>query len=578
MKTSTQHVLLATSALILAMSASPSKAADGAGLLLLHGRIYTPEGWAEAMAIADGKIIAIGKDKDVRSAASPRATVLDLAGKTVFPGLHDMHVHPMEAGFTLAQCHIAQGATAEGTLSAVAACAKSAAAGAWVTGGQWEAIAFGNTPPNRQMLDKVAPNNPVMLYDISGHSAWVNTRALKLAGIARGTPNPPSGLIEHDGNGEPTGVLRENATEMVAKLVPPGTPAQNAQALKTALSILLSFGVTELTDAMVGKDELVAYDTLSDEHRLKQRVRACIAYGKMLGKGAEFDDVVNHRQSYTRPRLKADCVKVFMDGVPTESHTAAMIDPYASGSTDVDKDPARVRGLLLVPPAELNPLVARLDKMGITMKFHSVGDRATHVVIDAIAAARKVNGPDGPQHDIGHLTFVAPEDLARAKGLNVALEFSPYLWYPTAIDDDIVKAIGPERIKRIWPVREGLEAGALVVAGSDWEVVPSANPWIGIETLVTRAAPGGVRSGETLGPGEAITLRQAIDIFTINAARHMGDSDRLGSLEKGKIADFIVLDRNPLDIPITDVHKVKVTGAYIGGERVYDGVPPAGAQ
>ncbi len=408
-------ILLVTSALILALSASPSKAADGAGLLLLHGRIYTPEGWVEAMAIADGKITAIGKDKDVRSAASPRATVLDLAGKTVFPGLHDMHVHPMEAGFTLEQCHIAQGATAERTLSDVAACVKSAAAGAWVTGGQWEAIAFGNTPPNRQMLDRIAPNNPVMLYDISGHSAWVNTRALKLAGIARGTPNPPSGLIERDGNGEPTGVLRENATEVVAKLIPPGTPTQNAQALKTALSIMLSFGVTEFTDAMVGKEELVAYDTLSDEHQLKQRVRACIAYGKMLGKGMEFDDVVNHRQIYARPRLKADCVKVFMDGVPTESHTAAMIDPYASGSTDVDKDPARVRGLLLVPPAELNPLVARLDKMGITMKFHSVGDRATHVVIDAIAAARKVNGPDGPQHDVGHLTFVAPKTLPAPK-------------------------------------------------------------------------------------------------------------------------------------------------------------------
>jgi predicted amidohydrolase YtcJ len=577
MKTATKSVVLATCMLALALPASPSQAAGGTELLL-HGRIYTPEGWAEAMAIADGKIVAIGRDKDVRPLAGPRATAIDLAGKTVFPGLHDMHVHPMEAGFTLEQCHIAQGATAEETLSDVAACAKSAAPGAWVTGGQWEAIAFGNTPPNRQMLDKVSPNNPVMLYDISGHSAWVNTRALKLAGIAHGTPNPPSGLIERDAGGEPTGVLRENATALVGKLIPPGTAAQNVQALKTGLSILLSFGVTELTDAMVGKAELIAYDTLSDEHELKQRVRACIAYGMMLGKGAEFDEVVSRRESYARPRLKADCVKVFMDGVPTESHTAAMIDPYASGSTDVDKDPARVRGLLLVPPSELNPLVARLDKMGVTLKFHSVGDRATHTVLDAIAAARQTNGMAGPEHDVGHLTFVAPEDLARAKGLRVALEFSPYLWYPTTIDDDIVKAIGPERIKRIWPVREGVNSGAVVVAGSDWEVVPSANPWIGIETLVTRAAPDGVRRGETLGPGEAIALKQAIDIFTINAARHMGDGDRLGSLEKGKIADFIVLDRNPLEIPITEVHKVKVLSAYVDGERVYDGIAPAGAQ
>jgi predicted amidohydrolase YtcJ len=317
---------------------------------------------------------------------------------------------------------------------------------------------------------------------------------------------------------------------------------------------------------------------LSDEGALNQRVRACIAYGKMLGKGADFEDVLAHRTDYARPRLRTDCVKVFMDGVPTESHTAAMLTPYASGLTDVDKDPARLRGLLLVPPAELNPLVARLDRLGVTMKFHSVGDRATRAVMDAIAAARAANGPNGPQHDAGHLTFVDPADLARARSLNVALEFSPYLWYPQPIDDDIIKAIGPERIARAWPVREGLEAGALVVAGSDWEVVPSANPWIGIETLVTREAPDGGRPGEAFGPGEAITLKQAIDLFTINAARHMGDADRLGSLETGKIADFIVVDRDPLAIPITDVHNVKVKSVYVDGRQVFAAPPAVGAK
>jgi predicted amidohydrolase YtcJ len=569
---------LCGAALLSALAAGPSGAAETNRQVFLHGQIYTPQGFVEAMLVADGKIVSLGSDAAVEAAAGPDAKVVDLAGRTVMPGLHDMHVHPMEAGFTLQECHIAQGVTGAETLAAVTACAKAAAPGQWIFGGQWEAIAFGGAPPNRRMLDEIAPNNPVFLYDISGHSAWVNSEALKLAGITRATPNPPSGLIERDAAGEPTGILRENATSLVGALIPPGTRAQNAAALKKALSILLSFGVTELTDAMVGKEELTAYDDLSDQGLLKQRVRACIAYGKMLGKGVEFDTVLAERATYTRPRFKADCVKVFMDGVPTDSHTAAMLEPYASGLMDGDKDRARVRGLLLVPPAELNPLVARIDKMGVTMKFHSVGDRATRTVMDAIEAARKANGPNGPQHDAGHLTFVSSQDLARAKGLNVALEFSPYLWYPTSIDDDIIKAIGPERIKRVWPVREGLESGALVVAGSDWEVVPSADPWIGIETLVTRTAPDNARPGESFGPDEAITLKQAIDIFTINAAKHMGDSDRLGSLETNKIADFIVLDRNPFKISIKDVHKVKVLAAYINGERVYDGVPPDGAQ
>jgi predicted amidohydrolase YtcJ len=561
-----------------ALAAGPSGAAGSDRQVFLHGQIYTPEGWVEAMLVSEGKIISLGPDAAVAAAGGTGAKVIDLAGRTVMPGLHDMHVHPMEAGFALQECHIAQGVTGAQTLAAVTACAKATPAGQWIVGGQWEAIAFGDTAPNRRMLDEIAPDNPVFLYDISGHSAWVNSQALKLAGITRATPNPPSGLIERDAAGEPTGILRENATSLVGALIPPATRAQNAEALQKALSILLSFGVTELTDAMVGKAELTAYDDLSDHDLLKQRVRACIAYGKMLGKGVEFDTVLAQRATYARPRFKADCVKVFMDGVPTDSHTAAMLDPYASGLTDVDKDPARLRGLLLVPPEELNPLVARIDKMGVTMKFHSVGDRATRTVMDAIAAARKANGPNGPQHDAGHLTFVTAQDLARAKGLNVALEFSPYLWYPTSIDDDIIKAIGTERIKRVWPVREGLESGALVVAGSDWEVVPSANPWIGIETLVTRTAPDNARPGEVFGPDEAITLKQAIDIFTINAARHMGDSDRLGSLETNKIADFIVLDRNPFRIAITEVHKVKVLAAYINGERVYDGGPPGGAR
>jgi predicted amidohydrolase YtcJ len=563
------RAVLVRAAAALAM-AGPANAAAATGLALVHGHIYTPGGWASAMAVVDGKIAALGDDAAALAAAGPGAVVTDLKGQTVFPGLHDMHVHPMSAGFTLRQCHIAQGATKAETLAAVAGCAKAAAPGAWIVGGQWEAIGFGDTPPNRAMLDALAPNNPVFLYDISGHSAWVNSRALALAGIVHATPNPPSGLIERDAAGEPTGILRENATALVGALIPAATPEENADALKTALSILLSYGVTELTDAMVGKEELVAYDTLSDAGALNQRVRACIAYGKMLGKGADFEAVLAHRTDYARPRLKTDCVKVFMDGVPTESHTAAMLAPYATGLTDVDKDPARLRGLLLVPPEELDPLVARLDRMGITLKFHSVGDRATRVVFDAVSKARQANGPGGPEHDAGHLTFVDPADLARAKALHVALEFSPYLWFPTAIDDDIIKAIGPERIARAWPVREGIDSGALVVAGSDWEVVPSANPWIGIETLVTRQAPDGARRGERIGPAEAITLKEAIDLFTINAARHMGDADQLGSLEVGKVADVIVLDRDPFAIPITDVHNVKVTRVYVQGRPVFE--------
>jgi predicted amidohydrolase YtcJ len=419
------------------------------------------------------------------------------------------------------------------------------------------------------MLDRVAPTNPVLLYDISGHSAWVNSAALQIAGIARGTAATDNGVIEHDAAGDTTGVLRETATAMVSDKIPPASPEIQARALKMGLDTLLAYGVTELTDAMVGKDLLTAYDTLYDHGELVQRVRGCIVYGMELGKGQAFEDVLAHRADYARPLLRTDCVKVFMDGVPTESHTAAMLEPYATGNGDVAKDPARVRGILKLKPAELDPLIARLDRMGISVKFHSVGDWASQVALDAIEQARAANGPNGPHHDIGHLTFIRAEDIARARRLGVTLEFSPYLWFPSAINDDIIKAIGPARIARVWPVREGVVSGALVVAGSDWEVVPSANPWIAIETLVTRKAPDHARGDETYGPDEAVTLRQAIDIFTINGARQMGNDRDLGSLETGKIADFIMLDRNPFRIPISEVHKVVVNRVFVAGREVF---------
>ena len=535
--------------------------------VFLDGQIDTPSGWARALAVRDGRIVAIGTRQQVLHIAGSHAQRVDLHGQTVMAGLHDMHVHPQGGGFTRLQCTFAQGSLPAQMLAAVKRCADKAKPGEWIVGGQWQAISFASGGPTKAMLDSVAPANPVLLYDISGHSAWVNSAALGAAGVSRGTPAVDGGVIEHDASGEPTGVLRENATSMVGDKIPPASPAVQAYALKLGLDTLLAFGVTELTDAMVGKDLLTAYDTLYDKGQLQQRVRGCIVYGKELGKGQAFEDVLTHRADYARPLLRTDCVKVFMDGVPTESHTAAMLAPYATGTDS--NDPARVRGLLLLQPAELDPLVARLDRMGINVKFHSVGDWASHVALDAIERARMANGRGGPHHDLGHLTFITRADIARAKRLGVTLEYSPYLWFPSAINDDIIKAIGTERIARVWPVRDGLDAGALVVAGSDWEVVPSANPWIGIETLVTRRAPDNARGNEVYGPDQAVTLRQAIDIFTINAARQMGNDKDLGSLETGKLADFIVLDRNPFRIPITAVHTIVVNRVFVGGREAF---------
>jgi len=220
----------------------------------------------------------------------------------------------------------------------------------------------------------------------------------------------------------------------------------------------------------------------------------------------------------------------------------------------------------MVPAAELKKALINFDAQGFTVKMHAAGDGAVRAGLDAIEAARQANGFSGLLHEVAHNSFVQESDIRRARDIAATFEMSPYIWYPNPIIPDIVKAVGAERMQRWIPVKEAIDAGALVVPGSDWSVVPSVNPWIAIETLVTRQPPGG--GPEELGAAEKITLSQAIDLFTVNSAREMGDRTRVGTLERGMLADLIVLDRNPYRIPVTQVHDTKVTMTMINGEIV----------
>jgi predicted amidohydrolase YtcJ len=231
-------------------------------------------------------------------------------------------------------------------------------------------------------------------------------------------------------------------------------------------------------------------------------------------------------------------------------------------------DEASRKGLLMVPQEVLNQAVTRFDAMGLTVKFHAAGDAAVRAGLNAIEAARRANGFSGRLHDVGHCTFVASQDIGRARPMGATFEVSPYLWGPTPINDDITAAVGPRRIERVWPVRDMITAGALVVPGSDWAVVPSVSPWIGLETLVTREVPGG--SPNSFGKSQAITLEQAFRMYTENAARHVGAGDRLGRIERGMLADLVVVDRDPFEIPIRAVHATRVERVFIGGEQVFE--------
>ena len=548
--------------------ATAQSAAAPADLIVTGARVRTPAGWAEGLAVRRGVIVAVGDEVAVARTRGPRTVVLDLKGGTLLPGLHDSHVHPLHGGITERRCKIPQGSDLTTLQQRVKACVAAARPGEWILGGQWDAPALGGVP-DRRALDAVAPNQPVLLDDTSGHSAWANGRALAAAGITKSTPDPSGGIIERDAGGEPTGILRELAIELVRGHAPRPSAAVIRSALEWSLRSMLSVGITSYTEASVGfmagiEPELEAYAALADAGVLKQRVTLCIAWSPG---NAEAEAAIAARNLYARPRLSPDCVKIFLDGVPTDGHTAAMLEPYAD-SVAGRQDEASRKGMLGVPQDILDAAVTRFDRMGLTVKFHAAGDAAVRAGLDAIAAAREANGFSGLMHTVGHCTFVAAVDVARARDFGATFEVSPYLWGPSPINDAITAAVGADRIKRVWPVREMIDAGALVVPGSDWAVVPSVDPWVGIETLVTRQVPGG--STARFGPAEAISLPEALELFTVNAARQERRADRMGRLEPGMLADFIVVDQNPYEVPATQVHRTKVRMTFIGGEKVFE--------
>jgi predicted amidohydrolase YtcJ len=541
--------------------------ADKADLILKSGEILVPDGWVQALAVKRGVILAMGSDTEIATYQGASTQVIDLAGAPVVPGLHDMHIHPTGAGEWQNRCMFPQGSSAKVVQDTVKTCVAKRGKGVWITGGSWDTASFGKMVPHRKVLDAVSPDNPVILNDISGHSSLANSRALELAGITKDTPNPTGGIIERDAKGEPTGVLREAAGFAVSRFVPPSTQEETITALKWSLDQMLTFGITSFTDAGTDPAINVAYATLADRGQLKQRVRGCIMWSpaRLGPDGKPTPNPILKLNLYARERFKPDCIKLVLDGVPTSGHTAAMVEPYDESLND--KDDVRAKGLLMIPPKLLNDAVVDFDKRGWTVKFHAAGDAAVRAGIDAIEAARKANGYSGLHHDVGHNSFIQKSDLDRAAKLGVTFEMSPYIWYQNPIIPDIAKAIGPRRMEHWTPIKGAIDSGALVVPGSDWPVVPSLNPWVAIETAVTRKAPGGI--GEELGGAEKVTLRQAFDLFTVNAAEQMGNRHLTGSIETGLLADLLILDRNIFKVPVTDIHNTKVRMTIINGEVVY---------
>ncbi|MEU9411029.1 amidohydrolase [Streptomyces sp. NPDC048281] len=537
-----------------------------ADLLFTGGPVLTPGGpAATAVAVTGERITAVGSAGELRELAGPRTEVVDLAGRLLLPGFQDAHVHPVPAGLELAQCDLTGLLTAEATVAAVRAYAAAHPERPWILGGGWSMEAFEGGTPAKELLDAVVPDRPVYLPNRDHHGAWVNSRALELAGIGRDTPDPADGRIERDASGAPSGTLQEGAMQLVGRLAPPAGPADRLAALLDAQRHLHALGITAWQDALIGDflgmdDPSSAYLAAARDGSLTARVVGALWWDRERG-AEQIPELVEKRAASTHGRFRAGAVKLMLDGV-AENGTAALLDPYL----DPCGCATRNRGKSFIDPGQLPKYVIELDALGFQCHFHALGDRAVRDALDAVEAARAANGMSDTRPHLAHLQVVHPADIPRFARLGATANIQP-LWaaHEPQMDELTIPFLGAERAGWQYPFGSLLRSGARLAAGSDWPV-SSPDPLQGIHVAVNRVEPDG--DAPVFLPEERLGLAAAISAYTAGSA-YVNHLDDTGRVAVGALADLVVLDRDPFAGPPERIADTRVAHTYVGGARVY---------
>lgn len=517
----------------------------------LNGRIYTVDAdrsWAEAILVEDGVIANVGTSADIRVAAAADCAIVDLAGRMVMPGIHDAHGHILLAGLKHRyECRLpadALGRDYGERLCDCIACSRGKLSG-WVIGGDFNPTLSEPGEVDRKYLDEKFPDTPVYLHDYSLHHGLANSKALELAGITADTPDPFGGrIVRREGSNEPTGELVERATWQLFNVLPSPEPDVHAAALRWALETASRFGVTSIQEASASRPELEMLQEIDHEEGLTLRVYAHIPWREEhFGHATTeaLDRLIAERSRFSSQRLKTDFVKVFMDGSPLGPHfTDAQIDP-ATGLPQPGK--------LLHSREDLTAALIAWDKAGITAKIHCTGDAAVQLVLQAMGDMRAASH-EGSIQEISHCCFVQPDDLARFAALNVTAEMSPPIWF-----GDIP---GLEAFReRGYPFGTLARMGTRVTVGTDWTFLPEPNLFPALQGLLQHGT-------------ESVDLATGIEMLTLAGARAVGAAERVGSIELGKSADFIVLDRDLFAIPEDEIGDTRVLVTVFEGRIIHD--------
>lgn len=548
---------------------------DVAEVLFVGGPVFTGEGRpiiGFTVAVARGRITAIVPEAEASGLVGERTRVVNLDGALLSPGFQDAHVHPVSGGMELLQCNLTEAEDADDAVARVKAYADENPREAWILGGGWSMDHFPGGAPVRGLLDAIVPDRPVLLLSRDHHSTWVNTAAIRLAGIDAATLDPEDGRIEREADGTPAGTFHEGAGELFADVRPAHDPELAYRGLLAAQEELIALGITGWQDAAVGAssiiaDPLDAYERAVREGVLRVHVRGAQWWERdggleQVGRMTAKRDALAER--IPADRLTIASTKIMVDGV-AENQTAAMLSPY--------KDPhghaTGNRGLSFIDPAVVREAVTALDAAGMQVHFHALGDRAVREALDAVEAARRTNGSGDRRHHLAHLQVVDEAEVPRFADTDAVANLQA-LWatHEPQLDELTLPFLRDGAEERHYPFGDFARAGVRLAAGSDWPV-SSADPMDAIHIAVTRAYPGS--GAEPLGGAhQCLDLETAMAAYTSGSAYVNHRDHDTGWIREGYLANLVVLAPDPFSVPAEDIHLATVESTWIEGVPVYE--------